>query len=204
MERIKNHPTSDMTLRELDACVKSKRLIPPESVVKGEILEAIYDRLPTFKNGSKMKKPIRDVIVGKDSCGTQYNCLYILYEDGSIDNLSANKLFSKSKIDQHPGNVRKAARFEILEQVLDLKKSRANGFEYEVDHANVSFENLFNRWKESESLRDGDIELAQDPQLNKTFRNRQLAKCWYDFHRDHAQLELVTSEEHKRRTYNTP
>ena len=201
LQKIKMHPTSGMNYSELKECIKCNHSIPQDSIVAGEILEEIYDRLKTYKDGSKMKKTIRNVIVGRDDFGTQHNCLYILYKDKTVDNISANKLFSNSKVNRHPIDARKAARFEILKQVIDFKMSQVDGFEYEADHAYPkTFENLFDQWKKSKSIDDIDIKLTQDSQLNKIFVDKELALCWYEYHKEHAILELVTPEEHKERT----
>ena len=130
--KIKNHPTTGLKFCDIKDLVSRGESLPEKGVLRGELDAAVREKLATYKDGSKVfgLAPVKCICVGRDNFDTIHNCLFIIYGDESVDNLSVNKLFKKGQKKQSTINATtlKAARHEILEQILAVKRRHRDGF----------------------------------------------------------------------------
>lgn len=89
-----------------------------------------------------------------------------------------------------PRHVENAARYHVEDQIAPF---RIKG--HDVHHT-PEFSDLFEKWR-------GDLEIECEEVEGHAFWRRfkcpDLAQSWADYHRQHAQLEVITREEHKLR-----
>lgn len=92
--------------------------------------------------------------------------------------------------------LRAAMRFEIYDQIEDARYGMGVGMH--VHHkAPHTFHVISSSWLGIKGLFPGDIELYEPHPSFSQFKDRDLAFEWQDFHAKHADLEVLTPEEHR-------
>jgi hypothetical protein len=95
---------------------------------------------------------------------------------------------------------RQAFRRAIHYQIMKARGSRDSN-RYEVDHVGVDFEVLLKRFLALYGLGLTDVETKRTPgSWWPQLIDKEMERRWQGYHRKHAVLEVVTTEEHKRRT----
>jgi len=127
--------------------------------------------------------------------------------------LSKSKLIgelfpAKSRLspeEKHLGDVKRAARniieiqIKMYRDTIQLpvtcplsQKKLTNWRLIHIDHS-LPFINLFNDWLEKNDINPQEIKLS-GPQNQKTFKDVNLRKSWYDYHMEIANLQCVYSK----------
>lgn len=103
-----------------------------------------------------------------------------------------------SKAQQHLTHLREAGRNDIREQLLPLYKEG-----HHVDHVfPKTFEVLLFQWVQGLGLKVTDIEIYDHVgvvELGKHIADPDLLASWQSFHKEHAVLEVVTTQENLSR-----
>ena len=92
--------------------------------------------------------------------------------------------------------VKAAMRFEIQDQIDDCRFGMGDGMH--VHHVEPhTFNMLANAWLGINKLFTKDIKVCEPMLGYKAFEDRALAESWQEFHAKHADLEVMTPEEHR-------
>lgn len=108
--------------------------------------------------------------------------------------------FKSDPVKKHTYKVHKAARLLVHDQVLSFKKRQGVPKEFEVDHKDTDFAVLLKNWAKSCELTFENIEIVEPPGGIPTFADKDLANNWKVYHEEHATLQALTHEEHRRVT----
>ncbi len=92
--------------------------------------------------------------------------------------------------------VKAAMRFEIQDQIDDCRFGMGDGMHVHHVEPNT-FNVLSNAWLGINGLFTKDIRVCEPILGYKAFEDRTLAESWQDFHAKHAELEVMTPEEHR-------
>ncbi len=95
---------------------------------------------------------------------------------------------------------KRAMRAAIHDQITEVRGTLTS-IVYEVDHCGVGFDALVKQFLRGEGLRIADVKTRREEGgIRAQMLDRDLEDRWKDFHKQHAKLEVISREEHKRRT----
>lgn len=186
---------------------------PVGAWVKGQDLAFLQELLERYREARRRGecKAIVGVEVEPNSIGS-WKGFRAHYADGTSGDLSyRNAANSLNGYDPHPAQVRAAMREAVSRQILDFRYEEIGRGEdpdfamnsglSEVDHCTPwQFCDLVDAFLEGLGITFQDIELEKHTGFRGSFLPKPLARWWKAFHREHAVLELITKEEHQRRT----
>ena len=142
-------------------------------------------------------------------------CLYLRRVDGSAVAISFQNLRSTDEARARRDRLR-ALRWAIVPQIavfaVDAFKGRATvicpidgtevcSHDCEVDHtAPATFAALVDAWLKTEGRSLGDLRLIPPPYEHCELADAEPLRAWQRYHREHAQLRIVSKSAHRRLT----
>jgi len=136
------------------------------------------------------------------SSNGRYNCFFYLKDSGDWEDFSYDKAL-KNPNSNLITDVTRAFRYEISNQILDYKSQHQliGNSEFHVDHV-VPFKKLFEDFLKEHNLQLQDIELQEiEMKIHRhKIQDRKLAKAWQDYHREKAELQILTVEENLKKS----
>lgn len=176
----------------LDECRRQLREGP-----NYDFLASLIERHP--RRDSKVGCGIAGFFIGPDGYGK--SCFWLRRLDGTSTDFSFHECVKASS---EKSDFRAAARREIKDQILDFKRNafpavcpytgeKMTHDNCHVDHVPpMTFARLADEWlmgrpyPETMGHIDGSTEIR--------FKDRTLAEQWWNYHRQHAQLRLVSKQ----------
>jgi hypothetical protein len=135
------------------------------------------------------------------------NCFYYLKKSGDWEDFSYIKALRNPNTNSI-ADLTSAFRYEISNQILDYKSQHQliGNNEFHVDHV-VPFKKLFDEFLKKHNLQEQDIELQEIEKNTREFKihrhkikDRKLAKAWQDYHKEKAELQILTATENLKKS----
>lgn len=98
--------------------------------------------------------------------------------------------------DYHNRVLKSALRFEVQDQIDDARYGMGEGMHVHHVEPNT-FAVLSSAWMGIKGLFARDVELYEPDPSCKLLKDRDLAFEWQEFHAKHAELEVLTPEQHR-------
>ena len=192
-----------------------KRL-PPGTKLEGmdeEMALWLIDRHP--RRGDKVGAGIKEIKIERPQKWGKGCCLFIYRIDGSRIDFS----YRKALAGREPGKLeyfRMACRTAVEIDIIKFKKEalasdpicRYRGVRLWQDNSHVdhvkprTFNWLVDNFLCQTGLNLDDVEIVGD--VKRQFRDKRIALCFLDYHRDMACLELVSAEANQCECKTTP
>jgi hypothetical protein len=119
-----------------------------------------------------------------------------------IEALKSHRGLTTGYKDRQHVKVHMAARELVSDQIRKVREfHQIVGRDFEVDHV-VPFKSLFDAWLTENKLNVSDIPVTKTG-CRVSFTDPSLAESWSRFHQKHAQLRVLSTEEHRRITAAT-
>ncbi|MBD2450931.1 DCL family protein [Nostoc sp. FACHB-152] len=190
------------TLDERDEYIRLL-LDKSQRVLEGQELALVFDLLLLHPDANnKIGTGVKQIEVKPSRQRTDYNCFWVVREDGTIDDFSYQKC--KYNLDRLIVKRRESAyREAVVNQTWEYRFVQTNSKQVceicgasqglQVDHDQPLFSTLINDFEKNRTDIPKEFEDATGTYLSKRFceKDSEYQKSWQQYHQQHAVLRLL-------------